>query len=119
MNWALWGLALLVNLLGLSYALLLLTSVPDAESVAWGVVVLGIFAALLLLLIRPHLFGNHAAVSAKVLSAAVPTVAFLGSLDYGSISGLEVVAIVIAGLAGCLNWLAFRRHPKYVAPSAA
>jgi hypothetical protein len=119
MNWALWGLALVVDILGLSYALLLFTSMPDAESVAWGVLVLAIFTALLLVLIRPQLFGSHATVSARALSVAVPVVAFLGSLDYGSISGLEVVAVVIAGLVGCLNWVAFRRHPKYVAPRAA
>jgi hypothetical protein len=65
------------------------------------------------------MFGRRSGVGAKTLSLAVPVVAFLGSLDSASISGFEIVAIVVSALIGVINWLAFRRNPIYVGQKAA
>ena len=119
MKRSLWALALLIDVVGLAAAWPLFTSEPDATSVIWGVVLVGVLGGLLLLLIRPRLFGSYAATCAKVLCAAVPGVAFLGSLDSASISGHEVIAIAVAALAGWLNWVAFKGHPTHAAPRAA
>ncbi len=88
-------------------------------SVGIGVLLVILFGALLLVLIRPQVFGHRVRGSTKFLCVAVPTIAFVGSLDSGSISGHEMYAIVFAGLVGWLNWVAFRRRVATVAPNAA
>jgi hypothetical protein len=119
MKRALWVLAVLVDGFGIAATWPLFTAEPSASSVAWGVVVIAVLVGLLVLLLRPQVFGRLALVSAKVLCTALPVIAFLGSLDSASISGQEVVAIAIAALAAWLNWVALRGHAVHAAPRAA
>lgn len=118
MNRALWGFALIVDTLAILATWPFFASEPSAASVGWGVVLVALFGALLVLLLKPAIFGSHAGKSAKVLCVAVPAIAFVGSLDTGSISEQEFYAIVVAALVGWLNWAAFRRH-AVVVPKAA
>jgi hypothetical protein len=119
MKRTLWLLAVFVDGSGIAATWPLFTAEPDATSVGWGVAVVTVLVGLLLLLIKPQILGRYAATTTKVLCAAVPAIAFLGSLDSASISGLEIVAIVIAALAGWLNWLALREHATHATPRAA
>lgn len=119
MNRALWGFALLLDTLAILATWPFFASEPSTASVGWGAVIVALFGALLALLLKPAIFGRHLGTSAKVLCVAVPAIAFLGSLDTGSISGQEFYAIVLAALVSWLNWAAFRRHPAIAAPKAA
>lgn len=120
MDRALWGLAIVVDVLGLVATWPFFTPDPDVASIIWNVILFSIFTALLLLLLKPRAFSRqHARLAAKVLCSAVPAAALLGSLDSASISGLEAVAIVVALLAGWLNWIAFNGYATSVDVRAA
>ena len=119
MNRSLWALALLVDTLALVATTPFFFSEPTGTSFAWGGILVVLFGALLILLLKPQFFGRHAPIAAKSLCVALPVVAFLGSLDMGRISGQEVYAIALAAILGWLNWAAFRRHAANVAPKAA
>jgi len=121
MNRVLWGLAIAVDFLGILSAGPLFASDPPPASTAWGIVVLVIFGGLLVLLLKPQVFGtlHRMVTAAKVLCIAVPASALIGSLDSGTISGLEASAIVVAVLVGWLNWAAVQRHVVHELTKAA
>lgn len=108
------GTAALVDslgvLLGFGY---LWGGVEETPLLFWGAVVIVLFGALLGALLTPRHVARLVSPSrfillAAVLCVAVPTVAFVGSLDYGIISGQESFAIFVAVLAGALNWVVFK-----------
>lgn len=119
MNRLLWALAILVDIIAIFSTWPFFTSEPTLMSVGIGVLLVILFGALLILLIRPKVFGHRVRGSAKFLCFAVPGIAFVGSLDSASISGHEMYAIVFAGLIGWLNWVAFRQSIATEVPSAA
>ena len=119
MTWLIWALAVLVDTVAICSTWPFFTSEPTLLSVGIGALLVILFGALLLLLIRPQVFGRRVRGGAKFLCVAVPAIAFVGSLDSESISGHEMYAIVVAGLVGWLNWVAFRRRVATVVPNAA
>ena len=119
MDRALWGFAIVIDTLCLAASWPFFTSEPNAASIIWGIILLLIFTALLLLLLKPQIFGQHARLGAKVFCSAVPVAALFGSLDSASISGQEAFAIVVAVFVGWLNWTAFTRRATNVHARAA
>lgn len=119
MKWALWTLALAVDALAvIASASFFISDAPFAV-IAWGIALMTMFGALFVLLVKPQLFGRHAARAVATLSIAIPSAMFIGSLDLGRISGQEAYAILFGCLVGWLNWSAFRRQHGNVATKAA
>jgi len=119
MNKAIWILAILIDALGVVLGCTYFLA-NEVLVWAWGVATIVIFGSLLILLIRPQVFGErtHPATAAKILCWSVPIAAFVGSLDSGVISGLEWLAIIGYGLVGGLNWLAFRGRVPHLPAEA-
>ena len=123
MRTATWGLAVVIDalgmLLGVEYVFGGLAHVP---SLVLGAAVLGLCSALLAALVAPghvaRMVGSsRVSALAAALCIAVPAVALLGSLDAGMISDIEWLAIVVAGLAGVLNWVALRARVRSLLPA--
>ena len=119
MKRVLWGIAIGADALAIVAASSFFLSEVPMSAIVWGVVLIGVFGALLLLLIKPQLLGHRASIAVASLSLAIPGVMILGSLDSWRISGQEAYAIVIGGLIGWLNWAAFRSQHGNVTPTAA
>lgn len=119
MKRAIWVLALVVDALAIIAASSFFISEPPFSAIAWGVLMIAVFSALLVFLVRPQLLGHRASTAVAILCVAIPAAMFLGSLDSGRISGQEAYAILIGGLVGWLNWSAFRRQHVNVTPKAA
>lgn len=107
---ALLGLAIAADVLGILTTWPLFAMQPSPASVGRGIVLLALFGALLALLTRPRWFGARLIPVAIALCAAVPLVALVGALDLGTVSGLEVYAIIVAAAIGWLNWIVIRRQ---------
>ena len=110
MNRVLLAFIILVDALCIVATWPMFASEPTAETVGWGIVIVVIFSALVVLLLTPKLFGSNVNTAAKFICAAVPAIVFVGSLDGGRISGQEIYAIIFAALIGWLNWAAFIRN---------
>ena len=99
-----WLIALLLNF-GVVAAFA--PSMFDGDIV--GFVVSALFAAICVLLIAARIqhlpSWGHTAM--KVLCCAVPVLGLAGSLDYGTVSGLEMISLVFALLVGLGSWRAF------------
>jgi hypothetical protein len=114
MRTATWGLAVVIDALGMLLGVVYLSSgLANVSSLLLGAAVLGLYSALLAALVAPshvaRMVGSSR-VSALVaaLCIAMPAVALLGALDAGIISDIEWLAIFVAGLAGVLNWVALK-----------
>lgn len=117
MNRVLWFVALVANALGVAAALTFFSPEVPASVMTWGLVLVLIFAGLFFSLLRPQVFRGRKRLAAA-LCASVPGVAFVGSLDYGMISGLEWVAIAVAALIGWVYWRVLNQNVELSAKAA-
>ena len=113
---ALLGVAIAADVLGMLTTWPLFAMNPSLVSVGRGIVLLALFGALLALLTRPRWFGARLRPLAAALCAAVPLAALIGALDLGTVSGLEVYAIIVSAVIGWLNWFVIRRQAAHPAP---
>lgn len=68
-----------------------------------------LFAAICALLIAARIqrLPSWAYTAMKVLCCAVPVLGLAGALDYGRVSGLEILSLIFAVLVGLGSWHAF------------
>ena len=108
------ALATLVDVLGVLFGIGYLSGgLEEASLLFGGTLVTVIFAVLLGALLAPRYATRIVSPVrftslAAALCIAVPTVAFLGSLDLGVISSQERLAIFAAVLVGALIWAALK-----------
>ena len=121
MRRATWVVAILVDVVGVALGFLHFIAEPQPLIVFWGAVQIGLFAALIAFLVRPRLVADpaHYRLVTRVFCFSLPAAALVGSLDSGTISGLEWVAIVVAGLIAALNWVALSANAVAPLPRAA
>jgi len=80
----------------------------------WSISLMILFLSLGCLVVASRFVGLRARYheSAKLLCASLPVIMFIGSLDLGIISGLEIVSIIFSALLGWLNWRAFLQYAR-------
>ena len=84
---------------------------------AWGSVIVILFGALTVALLRPQWLDRRPRIFAA-LCIAIPSLALIGSLDLGIISGLEWIAIALAAIVAVLNWLASNPRAQAIRKAA-
>lgn len=110
----LWLLALLINLgVAMAFVPAAFESGIPAHSRALGAVIGSLFLALCCFLVagrmdRLPVWGRS---GIKVLCAAIPSSWAIGSLDHGTISGLEFLSLFFAVFLGWGSWRAFLLFP--------
>jgi hypothetical protein len=90
------------------------------EMLLWAGLTVTLFAGLLVLLLKPTVLpARRVAQLTIALCVALPVIAVIGSFDVGTVSALEVFAILVAALVGLLNWAAIRRNAPGLHAEAA
>lgn len=120
-----WFVVLGLNVAGvLAFAPSVWAAEVPAYLRAFGAIASAIFAAICTLLVvsrmRPVPARSRAAM--KILCGAVPVTWLLGSLDNGTISGLEGLSVLFAALLAWATWRAFLLHvpnPEFVRDAGA
>ena len=110
-----WIVALLLN--GTAAALispcLTGTGIPTTVRI-FGALGMGMFLSVIALLVLARV-GRLPQWGSKAMAtfcAGIPTLWLLGSLDYGSLSGLELLSVIIIALCAWGTWQAFKLFPR-------
>jgi len=104
-----WLIAVVADLFGVVWALEIWTR-SDAASARWGLILAVVFTLPLAALLLTRLAVSTALQKRKVAAAAfclpIPLTLILGTLDHGTISGLEALFIAAAVAIAAVNWAA-------------
>ena len=121
MRRAIWGLAILLDVLGIVMGLAYFLGEPPPGVWLWGSAQVLLFGALLVLLAWPRVIPNpaHSARVTWILCFSLPVAVSLNSLDNFIFSSQEWLAIFIAAVVASLNWAGFRASSTHPTPRAA
>ena len=113
MGRALRALAVVADLACIALVVPLFLPGTPFDVLLWAGLTVFLLAGLLVLLLKPTVLpARRVAQFAMAFCVALPAIVVVGSFDAGTVSGLEVLAILMAALVGLLNWAAIRRSAQ-------
>jgi len=120
MGRALRALAIVADLLCITMVAPIFLPGTPADVLLWAGLTVTLLVGLLVLVLKPSVLPTRRLTQITItLCVALPAIALVGSLDAGTVSGLEVVSILVAAVVGLLNWAAIKRTTRGLYAEAA